>query len=118
MLNEITFARATDGYFRKCLSHYLQLVVTRKNLLALFLSGLAIFLFYDLRVILQNVRQAARRKNALPKIICFKSVGVGWISCSIIPALIERKKPRGFSFQMRAKHDFAFVQCEMRHTTT
>ena len=115
MLDEITVACPMRRHFRQNLPHHVKLVETRKNLLAFLFARLQILLFDNLRVVFQNVRQSLRREDAFPKIIRFESFRVGRIARAVIPALVERQKPRRLAFQVRAKHHRLVVHREMHH---
>src|SRR5260370_30405155 len=103
MLNEIPSPSAVLSRMLQKLAHHVKLMVARENLRSLFLAGLRIFLFNDLRVIFQDIRKPARRKNAQPEIIGLQAATVRRIPRTVGPPLMVVKKPRTFAFAVRTK---------------
>ena len=125
VLDEITAARSIRGDMRQRRPHDFQLVEAGKDL-----HGFLPPRFFacppkpwrrqvpgldDLRVVFENVRQASRREDALPKIIRLESVRVRRISGAIVPTLVEGEKPGRLALELRAKHHLVLIQREMRH---
>ncbi|GEM_PF-2160573 len=63
-----------------------QLVITRKNLLALFLAGLCVFLFDNLGIVFENVGEARRGEQGFPQVIGLHAVWIGRVARAIVPA--------------------------------
>src|SRR4051812_36765115 len=100
MLDEISAADSGLLRIHQKLPHYIQLVITRKDLRLLFPSVARIFLFDDFGVVFQYVRQALAGQYFAPQVIRFETVWIGWISRAIIPSLVEGQEPRKLPFQM------------------
>ena len=71
VLDEVALARAVLLHISQDLSHHIELMVARKNLHLLLLARFRVLLLHDLRVVLQNLRQARRCENALPQVVRF-----------------------------------------------
>ena len=69
-------------------------MVAWENLDLLLLAGLRVLFLHDLREILQDVGQPGRSQNAFPEIVCLHPVLVRRIPGPVVPALVERQKPR------------------------
>src|SRR5438105_1551937 len=95
------------------LSHDVELVIARKNLLELFLSCFRVLLLDELRVVLDDVGQTGRGEDLLPEIVGLQAVWIRRISCAVVPAAIEREEPRGFAIEVRAEADLVIVNGEM-----
>ncbi len=94
VLDEVTLARALLPHIGQELPHHVELVVTRENLHLLLLPGLRVLLLHDLRVVLQNLGQARRLQDVLPEVIRLQPHRVRRVARAVIPALVERQKPR------------------------
>src|ERR1051326_2154797 len=95
--------------------NYIELMVTRPNLKCLFLSGLMVLGLNYLRVVFEYVGETSPRQDSLPQEVGFDSVGIGRVTGAVIPALIERQKPRAFAFKMRTEAYFLIVDREMSY---
>jgi hypothetical protein len=102
MLDEITLPSAFITHVGQKLPHHVQLMVARENLHLLLLSGLRVLLLHDLRVVLQNIREARRGEDALPQVISLDPVRVQRIAGAIVPAFIKRQEPRLLRHAFRA----------------
>src|SRR5215510_2311448 len=101
MLDEVTLPNTVLDCIGKKFAYHIELVVARENLDRLFQAGLRVLLLNDLRVVLDDVGDAARRQKALPEVIRLQSFRVGRIARAIVPALIERQEQRPFTLELR-----------------
>ncbi len=117
VLDEIPLSRATLRHVCQQLVHHVELVIARENLNLFLFSRLRVLLFDNLGVVLDNVRDALRRENPLPQVIGLQSVRVGWVARAVVPALVERQKPRALALELRAHPHLAVVHRQMHHAT-
>ena len=96
MLNQIPTAGAVRAGMRQQPAHDIELVVAREQLLAFDPTGPGVLPGDDLGVILDDVGEAGGRQDLLPQIVGGEAGGVRRISGAVVPALVERQKPRGF----------------------
>ena len=81
-------------------THDVELVIARENLLALLLSAVRVRDLDDLGVVLNDVGQAVTGENLLPQIVRLEAVRVWWVARAVVPALVERQKPRSLALQL------------------
>ena len=108
---------APAGAVRLCvgeqLAHDVELVVARPDLRRLLLAGLLVLRLDDLRVVLEDVRQAVAREESLPQVVGLEPVRVRRVPGAVVPALVERQEPRGLALQLGAEADLVVVDGEM-----
>ena len=117
VLNKILFPDTVCFHIGKQLRYNIELMVAGENLLFLFLFGVLVHLNNDLRVVFYNQRQLFLCKNILPKVVSHDAIGIWWISCSIVIALIKWQKPAVLSGKFRAELDAGIVYGKMHHAT-
>ena len=115
MLYQITLTNPLFFHIRQQPLYHIQLMVSRKHLRICFLLGIRVFLFHHLGVVFNNAGQFLLGQNVLPEIVGHYAVWVGWIPRSIFVALVERKKPAGFSIQLGTELDLRIVHRKMNH---
>ena len=115
VLNKILFPDTVCFHIGKQLRYNIELMVAGENLLFLFLFGVLVHLNNDLRVVFYNQRQLFLCKNILPKVVSHDAIGIWWISCSIVIALIKGQKPAVFPCKLRAELDAGIVYGKMHH---
>ena len=114
VLNQIGVAHAVSGCVVQQPPHHLQLVIPGPDLRASLASRLLVLRLHDLRIVLDDVRQAVPRQDLLPQVVRLQSVGVRRVPRPVDPALVERQEPRGLAAQLRAELRLVFVHREMR----
>jgi hypothetical protein len=90
-------------------------VIAREQLLTLYFAGLRIPLRDDLGVVLDNVGKTSRGEDLLPQVISREPMRVRRVTGAVVPALVERQKPRGLACQMRAEPNLMVIDRKMRH---
>jgi len=93
VLDEVPLAGAALSSVDEQLADDIELVVARKDLVALHPAGLRVLPPDDLGVILEDVGQAGRREDALPEKVGFEAFGIRRIASAVVPPLIEGQKP-------------------------
>src|SRR5689334_10965031 len=93
MLYQITPANPILYAIGQELADDIELVIAGKDLSPLFLPCPFIGFFDDLRVVLENVRQILRTQYLAPEVIGLDSMRIRWIACTVVPPLVEGKKP-------------------------
>jgi hypothetical protein len=70
--------------------HDVELMEARPDLNAFFLISFRIPDFDDLRIVLENVRQAGAGEDTLPEVVGLEAIRVGRIARAVVPSEIER----------------------------
>ena len=120
MLDQIAFAHPIGMGAAQQGTHRAQLMEARKDLFALlaFLAtGIRFFLFYHLRVTLDDVGQRLAGQHLLPQVIGLQTIRVGRVACAAVPALVERQEPRGFALQLGAERSLRVIDRDVRNAT-
>jgi hypothetical protein len=91
------------------LSHDVELVVAREDLARGLLAGARVLLGDDLRVVLDDVRQARRGEDLPPEVVGPDPVRVGRVAGAVVPALVEGEEPRLLPFEVGAETDLMVV---------
>src|SRR5208283_601822 len=69
----------------------------------------------DLRVVLDDVGEAAGGEHLLPEVVGLEAIRVWRITGPVVPPAVERQEPRGLAFQRRAEADLLIVDSKMHH---
>ena len=115
VLNKVLFSDTVCFHIGKQLRYNIELMVAGKYLFFLFLLGILVHLNNNLRIVFYNQRQPFLCKNILPKVISHDAIGIWWISCSIVIALIKWQKPAIFPSELCAELDAGIVNSKMHH---
>ena len=98
-------------------AHAVELVVSRPDDKFLFLSGLLVFLNYDLCIVLYNVRERLFGQDFFPEIGGLNAIGINRIAGTTVYAFVKRKEPAGFAFKFRTHLDVIVIYCEVHCAT-
>src|SRR6266436_4816142 len=113
MLDEVALAGAPFLSVRQQLTHYVELMESREDLLRGLPTAPVVRLFNHLRIIFEDVGEVPLGENLLPQIVGLQAMGIRRIASTIIPALVERQEPACLPLQVRAHPHLVIVYREV-----
>ena len=115
VMDQVALARAVRAGVGQDFTHHIELVVTRPDLGPLLPPRLFVLRLDHLGVVLEDVGQALAGQHLAPQVVGLEAVRIGRVAGTVVPAPIERQKPRGLALEVGAEAHLAFVHGEVGH---
>ena len=113
VLDQVALAGSVLGRVGEQAADDVELVVARPDLRHALLAGLLVLEGDDLRVVLEDVGEPARRQDLLPEVVGLEPVRVRRVAGAVVPAAVERQEPRRLAGQVGAEADLGVVDREV-----